>query len=158
MFVCLFQLVLTHGALFSCVFIDLCVCVCLCTCGLIFFETFNLLKFINASLEIMLLEHQGSLPKQDSFLFVFCFLALIRDFNQEGKGTKQTLVLCFYSKTLKTIFFLPVLSNCNFICDHVIKASLKSLFFEKFKPFLKILNNQARGKSTQYVLYLYQLS
>ena len=140
-----------------CLLICVCVCVCVHTCGLIFFETFNLLKFIKASLEIMLLEHQGSLPKQDSFCLFVC-LALIRYFNEEGKETKQTLVSCFYSKTFKTIFSLPILSNCTFICDHVTKASLKSLFFGKFKPFSKRLNSQARGKHTQYILYLYQSS
>lgn len=48
----------------------------------------------------------------------------------------QILVLRFYSKTLKTSFSLPIPSNCNLICDHVIKASLK-IFFKKFKLFKK---------------------
>ena len=67
-----------------CVFIDLCVCVCVCvcvhTCVLILFETFNLLKFIKASLEIMLLEHQGSLPKQDSFCLFVCLFSINKIF------------------------------------------------------------------------------
>lgn len=51
----------------------------------------------------------------------------------------------FLSKTLKINFYLSIPSNCNFICDHVIKASLK-IKKKSLNLFKKRWSNQASKK------------
>lgn len=66
----------------------------------------------------------------------------VRHFNDEKE--KSILVSSFYPKPLKINFSLSI-PNCNFICDHVIKASLK-IKKKSLNLFKKRLSNQASKK------------
>lgn len=72
--------------------------------------------------------HQFFIPANEKQQQEVLLHKALRYFNEEKN---LYLSLMFVSiQTLKTSSSLPISSNCNFICDHVIKASLK-IFFKK---------------------------